>query len=342
MRIVPPALYPPIMPRTDRIDKCCVLCLVVAKDHTKTGSPMPSGLAALLDDIATITKVAAASIDDVAAAAGKASTKAAGVVIDDTAVTPQYVTGFTPDRELPIIWRIAKGSLFNKLVIILPIALLLSAFLPVAITPLLMIGGAYLCFEGAEKVLEKFHDATDGEEETLAEEVAELTSADHEKTMVSGAVRTDFILSAEIMAIALKEVADQYPSIWMQGGALFFVAIGITVAVYGVVGLIVKMDDIGLHMAKQNNGGAQAFGRALVMGMPKLLSALSIIGTAAMLWVGGQIIVHGLGFHPAEWFGLHEGALAWIADAAVSGVIGLAIGAVIVWLHHMWVARKNA
>ncbi|MGC1468528.1 MAG: DUF808 domain-containing protein [Sphingorhabdus sp.] len=301
---------------------------------------MPSGLAALLDDVATIAKIAASSVDDVAAAAGKASTKAAGVVIDDTAVTPQYVTGFTPDRELPIIWRIAKGSLVNKLVFILPVALLLSYFAPWLITPLLMIGGAYLCFEGAEKVIEKFRDATDGDEETLAEEVAELTSADHEKNMVSGAVRTDFILSAEIMAIALKEVADSYPSIGMQAAALFIVAIGITIAVYGVVGLIVKMDDIGLHMAQHENGGSKAFGRALVRGMPKLLAFLSVVGTAAMLWVGGQIIVHGLGQHPAEWFGLHEGALAWLVDAGISGVAGLAIGAVIVVVHHWWAHRK--
>jgi uncharacterized protein len=305
---------------------------------------MPSGLAALLDDIATITKVAAASIDDVAAAAGKASTKAAGVVIDDTAVTPQYVTGFTPDRELPIIWRIAKGSFFNKLVIILPVALLLSLFLPWAITPLLMFGGAFLCYEGAEKVLEKLHDATDGDEETLAEEVAEMSSADHEQNMVKGAVRTDFILSAEIMAIALNEVKQlANTSIWLEAATLAVVAVAITVAVYGVVGLIVKMDDIGLHLAKRENGGAKALGRALVLGMPKLLSALSVIGTAAMLWVGGQIIVHGFGLHPAEWVGLHEGFAAWAADAAISGVIGLAIGAVIVGAHHMWVkARAKA
>jgi uncharacterized protein len=300
------------------------------------GNFMPSGLAALLDDIATITKMAAASVDDIAAAAGKASTKAAGVVIDDTAVTPQYVTGFTPDRELPIIWRIAKGSLFNKLVIILPVALLLSAFLPWAITPLLMVGGAYLCFEGAEKVIEKFTE----KEETLAEEVAELTSADHEKSMVAGAVRTDFILSAEIMAIALNEVAADYPSIGMQAGALLVVAVAITLAVYGVVGLIVKMDDIGLHMAQRKNGGSQAIGRGLVHAMPKLLTFLSVVGTAAMLWVGGQIIVHGFHIHPAEWLGLHEGAIAWLIDAGLCGLFGLALGGVIVAVHHAWVHRK--
>jgi uncharacterized protein len=293
---------------------------------------MASGLAALLDDIATIAKVAAASIDDVALAAGKASTKAAGVVIDDTAVTPQYVTGFTPDRELPIIWKIAKGSVKNKLVFILPAALLLSYFLPIAITPILMIGGAYLCFEGAEKVLEKLKDATDGEEESLAEEVAELSAADHEANMVFGAIRTDFILSAEIMAIALNEVADQ--SIWLQAGSLFFVAIAITVAVYGVVGLIVKMDDIGLHMAKRESGASQAVGRALVRGMPKLLAALSIIGTAAMLWVGGQIILHGLHIHPGNMIGLHGGFTGWVADAALCGVFGLVLGSAIAWVHH--------
>jgi uncharacterized protein len=301
---------------------------------------MPSGLAALLDDIATITKMAAASLDDVAAAAGKASTKAAGVVIDDTAVTPQYVTGFTPDRELPIIWRIAMGSLKNKMLFILPVALLLSYFAPWLITPILMIGGAYLCFEGAEKVLEKIQDATDNDEETLAEEIAELSSEEHEKTMVSGAIRTDFILSAEIMAIALADVSKQYPNIWLQGMALVIVALGITVAVYGVVGLIVKMDDIGLHMAKGSNTALAGLGRGLVKAMPKLLAILAIVGTAAMLWVGGQIILHGLHIHPGEMIGLKGGIAGWLADAGLSGLFGLALGAVIVWVHHK-VAKKH-
>ena len=308
---------------------------------------MPSGLFALLDDVATITKLAAASLDDVAAAAGKAGAKAAGVVIDDTAVTPRYVTGFTPERELPIIWRIAKGSLKNKLLFILPAALLLSAFLPWAITPLLMIGGAYLCFEGAEKLFEAVRDRTDDDEETLEEEVAEMSAADHEATMVGGAIRTDFILSAEIMAIALAEVADQ--TIVMQGMILIFVAIAITVVVYGVVGLIVKMDDIGLNLAKRGTAAVRGIGRGLVAAMPPLLSGLSTIGTAAMLWVGGQIVVHGIehfGFKTLPDFIHHmaEGAAAavpfagavveWVVGAIGYGIFGVILGGIIVAVHH--------
>ena len=296
---------------------------------------MPSGLAALLDDVATMAKLAAASVDDIGAAASKASAKAAGVVIDDTAVTPRYVTGFTPARELPIIWKIAKGSLRNKLLIILPVALLLSAFLPWAITPILMIGGAYLCFEGAEKLYEHFFHKEDA---SLAEQAEELTSEEHETKMVSGAVRTDFILSAEIMAIALNEVSDQ--PIWMQGASLFVVAIAITIAVYGFVGLIVKMDDIGLAMAQKEGKGAQGLGHFLVSAMPKVLKALSVIGVAAMLWVGGQIIVHGFGIHPAEWLGLHGGFLGWLADAAICGVFGVIVGGIIVAIHHAVAGKK--
>ena len=308
---------------------------------------MPSGLFALLDDVATITKLAAASLDDVAAAAGKAGAKAAGVVIDDTAVTPRYVTGFTPERELPIISRIAKGSLKNKLLFILPVALLLSAFLPWAITPLLMIGGAYLCFEGAEKLIEAVRDRTDGDEETLEEEVAEMSAADHEATMVGGAIRTDFILSAEIMAIALAEVS--HLSIYMQAASLIFVAIAITVVVYGVVGLIVKMDDIGLNLAQRGTAAVRGIGRGLVAAMPPLLSGLSTIGTAAMLWVGGQIVVHGIeyfGFKTLPDFIHHmaEGAahavpfagavIEWVVGAIGYGIFGVILGGIIVAVHH--------
>ena len=312
---------------------------------------MPSGLAALLDDVAAIAKLAAASIDDVGAAAGRAGVKAAGVVVDDTAVTPRYVTGFTPDRELPIIARIAKGSLKNKILVILPAALLLSALLPWAITPLLMLGGAYLCYEGAEKVWEALTER----EHSLAEDVAELSSEEHERTMVAGAVRTDFILSAEIMAIALAEVADE--AFIARAAILAVVAVAITAGVYGVVGLIVKMDDVGLHLAERRGRGSRALGRGLVHAMPKLMAALSVIGIAAMIWVGGGIIVHGL-----ETFGLgavahliHDSAAAaghavpaagglveWAVAAAGAGLVGLAIGAAVVAVHHGFARRHRA
>jgi predicted DNA repair protein MutK len=310
---------------------------------------MPSGLAALLDDVAAIAKLAAASIDDVGAAAGRAGAKAAGVVIDDTAVTPRYVTGFTPDRELPIIARIAKGSLKNKLLILLPAALALSALLPWAITPLLMLGAAYLCFEGAEKVWEAIAEP----DHSLAEDAAELGSADHEREMVSGAVRTDFILSAEIMAIALAEVSGE--PFWTRAMILALVAVAITIGVYGLVGLIVKMDDIGLHLAQRRTRFARAAGRALVHAMPRVMAALSTIGIAAMIWVGGGIIVHGLevfGFSAIA-HALHEagaaaghalpavaGAIEWSVGAAGSGLLGLALGALIVFVHHR-VSRKR-
>ena len=276
---------------------------------------MPSGLAALFDDVAAIAKLAAASIDDVGAAAGRAGVKAAGVVVDDTAVTPRYVTGFSPERELPIIARIAKGSLRNKLLIILPVALALSALLPWAITPLLMLGGAYLCYEGTEKVWE----AVAGGHHSLAEDAAELNSADHEQKMVAGAVRTDFILSAEIMAIALAEVAGE--PFAARAGILALVAVAITIGVYGAVGLIVKMDDVGLHLAQRGDAGSKALGRGLVHAMPRLMSLLSVVGIAAMIWVGGGIIVHGL-----EEFGISGIAhlIHDVAEAAGHAVPGLA------------------
>lgn len=313
---------------------------------------MATGLVALLDDIAGITKLAAASLDDVSAAAGKAGTKAAGVVVDDTAVTPRYVTGFTPDRELPIIAKIARGSLFNKIVILLPAAMLLSALLPWAITPLLMLGGSYLCFEGAEKLVEAiFPHAEDG-----ADADASLDPAELEKQKVSGAVRTDFILSAEIMAIALAEVADQ--SLVMRGIVLAVVAVAITVAVYGVVALIVKMDDIGLHLARRSSAVAQAVGRGLVKGMPVLMQALSVIGIAAMIWVGGGIVIHGLeSFHLIEALPhLMHGAGAigasllafapgfgkWLGEAVFSGLFGLVLGALIVGALHLLPRKGGA
>ena len=222
---------------------------------------MPSGLIALLDDVAMIAKLASASLDDIGAATAKAGAKAAGVVIDDTAVTPRYVVGLAPQRELPIIGKIAIGSLRNKLLILLPAALLLTAFAPFLITPLLMFGGAYLAFEATEKIIEKILH-TDHHEEQLVDAMAD--PADLEKLQVKGAIRTDFILSAEIMAIALASLGKI--SLAMTAAALTAVSFAITAGVYGVVALIVKLDDIGLHLAQRSNGVAQAFGNGLQHG----------------------------------------------------------------------------
>ncbi len=300
-----------------------------------------SGLLALLDDVAAIAKVAAASVDDIAGAAAKAGAKAAGVVIDDAAVTPKYVHGFEAARELPIIWRIARGSLFNKLVILLPAALVLSYFLPQAITPLLMLGGAYLCFEGAEKVFHLIFPHGDAEVE------ADLDTRDParlEEVRVTGAIKTDFILSAEIMTIALAAIPDS--TLVTEAATLAAVGIGITAFVYGGVALIVKMDDIGLHMARRGRfAPTRALGRSLVRGMPPFMRLLSAVGTAAMLWVGGSIVTHGLEVLGWGWLGHHihdwaaaaahavppaEAAVEWIAAAAMNGVLGLALGLMLI------------
>ncbi|MCL4065404.1 DUF808 domain-containing protein [Pseudomonas sp. GX19020] len=300
-----------------------------------------SGLLALLDDVAAIAKVAAASVDDVAAAAAKAGAKAAGVVIDDAAVTPKYVTGFRPERELPIIWRIALGSMRNKLLVLLPVLLALEAFLPVAITPLLMLGGAYLCFEGAEKL---FHALFPHGEAAEADHAAG-NETQLEEVKVAGAIKTDFILSAEIMTIALSVIDS--PDFWMKAVVLAVVGALITVAVYGAVALIVKMDDIGLHMAATGRiGVTRAFGRGLVKGMPVLLGVLSVVGTAAMLWVGGNIVVHGLeATHLWAWpyETIHHistsaasavsqaaGLVQWLVTAALDGVVGLIVGTLLI------------
>jgi predicted DNA repair protein MutK len=311
---------------------------------------MPGGLVALLDDVAALAKLAAASVDDVAAAAGRAGTKAAGVVIDDTAVTPRYVVGLSPNRELPIIWKIARGSLRNKLLFILPAALALSYFAPWAITPLLMIGGAYLCFEAAEKIIEALSGKHHAEEVVTILDPAEL-----EARQVSGAVRTDFILSAEIMAIALADLPDL--SLGTRAAALIAVALAITIGVYGVVAVIVKMDDIGLHLRDRASQGAQAIGNILVRGMPVLLKALSHLGVAAMIWVGGGILLHGLedfGFealphivhHLAESAGhatpVAPGFVEWLVNALGAAAMGLVVGSVIVGLLHILPSRNRA
>lgn len=308
---------------------------------------MSIGLISLFDDVAAIAKVAAASLDDIAGQAAKAGAKAAGVVIDDTAVTPRYVVGFSAKRELPIVGKIAMGSLRNKLFILLPAALLLSYFAPWAITPLLMLGGVYLCYEGAEKVYEIVVPHHAHEHEAQLGTVA-LSAKTFEDQKIASAVKTDFILSAEIMAIALATIPGG--NIVTQAIVLALVGIGITVAVYGAVALIVKADDLGVALARNQatsaiGAASRAIGRALVLGMPYLLALLSAVGTAAMIWVGGGIIVHGL-----EVYGLHAigalihhiaqaaahalpavaGAIEWIVAAAGAGIFGLAIGAVLI------------
>ena len=291
---------------------------------------MAGGLFALLDDVALIARSAASSVDDVAALAGKTSVKAAGVVVDDTAVTPQYVEGIKPQRELPMIWRITKGSLINKLVIILPIAMILSWIAPWALTPILMCGGTYLCFEGAEKILHHLLPHREKETESVQEK-----GADAEDSLVKSAITTDLILSSEIMVISLNEVIDQ--PFWMRLGALIFVGIILTLGVYGAVGLLVKMDDIGMALNERHNGKSTV-GNALVKGMPIVLDIIGIIGTAAMLWVGGHIVVKGLhefGMNqPHEFIAsvtekISNGALAWLAETGMSMVCGLVLGTVI-------------
>ncbi|MDP7721688.1 DUF808 domain-containing protein [Mycobacterium sp. TY814] len=292
---------------------------------------MSAGLFGLLDDVATLARLTAGSLNGVGPAAGRATAKAAGVVIDDTAVTPQFVDGISAERELPIIKRIALGSLRNKLLFILPGAMLLSQFAPWLLSPILMLGATYLCYEGAEKVWSSLRGHDDEDEQP-----------ENERHVVAGAIRTDFILSAEIMVIALNEVASLafVPRLVI----LIVVALVITVAVYGVVGGIVKMDDVGLHLAKTSSRVGRAVGRALVTGMPKLLAVLSVVGTVAMLWVGGHILLmgadhlgwhmpYGLVHHAEEW--AHHAVqgvgavLGWLVNTAMSAVVGSVVGALV-------------
>lgn len=301
---------------------------------------MAGGLAALLDDVAALTRLAAAQADDIAAASLKASSKAAGVVVDDAAVTPQYVQGVQPKRELPIIWSIAKGSLLNKAIIIV-FALLLSQFIPWLLTPLLMIGGAFLCYEGAHKVAELLSGKKHNDKKP-----ALVQGAEAEKNVIKGAVRTDFILSAEIMVISLNEVASE--SFWNRTAVLIVVALLITAVVYGAVALLVKIDDLGLSLAKrgvkQNRPGLEQFGTSLVKAMPHVMTVISYVGMLAMLWVGGHILLVGLdelGLH-APYHLVHElevtagavfnavswlaGTVGWLTNTLLSLIFGLLVG----------------
>jgi predicted DNA repair protein MutK len=292
---------------------------------------MPSGFFALLDDISALVKASAASLDDVPTQVAKTTGKVSGIVIDDTAVTPKYVVGLDPSRELSIIYQIAKKSLFNKLLILGPAALLLGYFAPWAITPILMVGGAYLCFEGYEKVHSMFSRSHD--EQAESKPVKQISPEELEKERVTSAVRTDIILSAEIMAIAYSQVAGQ--AIVNQIVVLLAVAVFITVAVYGFVGLLVKADDLGLHLAgEQYPPATRKLGRGLVKFMPHFLNLLGYVGTAAMLWVGAEIIAHGIPFtahllHALEQALASWPAVAWFAKALACGVAGLVIGFII-------------
>ncbi|WGL51502.1 DUF808 domain-containing protein [Nocardioides sp. BP30] len=288
---------------------------------------MSAGLFGLLDDVAALAKLAAASVDDVGAAAGRATVKAAGVVVDDTAVTPQYVQGVTAEREIPIVKKIAWGSIRNKLLIILPLALILSQFAEWALAPILLVGGCYLAYEGAEKVWERVRGH---EEHGPGQEPAS------EKDLVAGAVRTDLILSTEIMLIALDQVADE--SFWSRLVILIVVAIALTIGVYGVVGLIVKMDDAGLALTQRRSRFAQRFGHGLVAAMPKLLETISVVGIAAMLWVGGHIMVnslHDMGWHAPHdaihhlVHAVHGGVQGWLVETVLAAAIGVVVGGLV-------------
>lgn len=302
---------------------------------------MSGGLVALLDDVAALARIAAASLDDIAAGAAKAGAKAAGVVIDDAAVTPQYVSGADPSRELPMIKKIFWGSLRNKLLIILPALLLISTFLPGAIPFILMLGGTYLCYEGAEKVWHKLRGHSAAEKAPAVDRGPEA-----EAKVTKGAITTDFILSCEIMVISMNEVAGE--SLWVRASILIVVAIAITVLVYGAVALIVKMDDIGLHLTTKDSAGSQRFGEMLVKGMPAVLAAITLIGTIAMLWVGGHIMLQGaydLGWHapydlvhvletPFTGIPVLGSFLAWLVNTLCSAVLGLVWGLAVMALVH--------
>ncbi len=304
-----------------------------------------SGLLALLDDVVALAKVAATTIDDAAAQAGKAGAKAAGIVIDDAAVTPRYVTGLAAKRELPIIGRIALGSLKNKLLFLLPAALILSKFAPWAITPILMVGGLYLAFEGYEKVHHMLVPATkDVTVADVKEGTAEAAKLEDER--VAGAIRTDFILSAEIMAIALSTITPPegpQPDLFTQGAVLAVVGLFMTLIVYGAVALIVKADDAGVWLAKRGGPVSAPLGRALVKGMPPFLKVLGLVGTIAMLWVGGGILIHSLAIYGYDglehlihgWSEAVRGAVtvasgfwAWLTGTLASAAVGLIAGGI--------------
>ena len=300
-------------------------------------------IATILDDVAVMTKVAAkksaAVADDVAAMTKVATQKTAGVLGDDLALNAQQVTGVSADRELPVVWAVAKGSMVNKAILV-PAALAISAFVPVLITPLLMLGGAFLCFEGVEKLAHKFlhseaEEAAEHESHLQANANPAVDLVAFEKDKIKGAVRTDFILSAEIIVIALGTVATA--PFMQQVAVLVGIAILMTVGVYGLVGGIVKLDDLGLWLSQKTSSAAQALGRGLLAAAPWLMKFLSVAGTAAMFLVGGGILVHGIAplHHAIEGAGaaVAQGALGGLWQAlttnVLNGVAGIVAGAVV-------------
>lgn len=296
---------------------------------------MASSFFALLDDIAVLAKAAAASVDDVMTGAAKASAKATGVVIDDAAVSPQYVRGLSPSRELPVVWRITRGSLINKAIIVAAI-MLLSIWAPWVFPWLLLAGGTYLAFEGTHKVWHWVQSWRGVAHEVDVEEIVERSEAD-EKGIVTSAVRTDLVLSTEIMLISLANIDTD--SWGMRLAMLIIIAIIMTVAVYGVVALLVKMDDLGLWMRRRRPRWVKVWGTWLVKAMPWVFRLLTVVGVAAMLWVGGHILVVNLAEVGVPWFSdlLHAITLAlpasallrWVVDSLLSAIFGLVWGAII-------------
>lgn len=285
---------------------------------------MSSGLLALLDDVALLVKASAANLDDISVQVSKTSSKITGIVIDDAAVTPKYVVGLDPKRELAIIFNIAKKSLFNKIIFLTPIALLLGYFMPWLITPILMLGGCYLCLEGYEKIHDLFSKHSQEQEEA-----EEISPEELEKIRTDSAIKTDLILSAEIIAVTYADVADK--DFLTQIIIMLAVSLLITVSVYGFVGLIVKMDDIGLYFAKGDYANSiKKLGRGLVKAMPILLKILGYIGTFAMLWVGFEIVAHGIPFihHSLEKMSgyFQNPLISWGTKTTMSIILGICLG----------------
>ena len=294
-------------------------------------------IAAVLDDVAVMSKMAArksaAMADDVAVLTKVSAQKTAGVLGDDLALNAQQVTGVSANREIPVVWRVAKGSMLNKAILV-PAALAISAFMPWLVTPLLMVGGAFLAFEGfekvAHKVLHKEEAATHRAELEAALADPGVDMAQMEKDKVKGAIRTDFILSAEIIAITLGTVAGQ--DFWTQLAVLVGIALVMTVGVYGLVGGIVKLDDLGLYLSQKASNAAQSIGRGILWLAPWLMKFLSVAGTAAMFLVGGGIIAHGIGplHHLIQDWKAAAGGMGWLLEMLANAVVGIVVGGIVV------------